>query len=546
MPSSLKQRSLLLRALIWLVLVTAGITLGALVFEALQLASTQPDMLMSERVLRIITLLVVNLVLTMLIATACAFYFWLRISQSLPDLKGWHLQSPASEFNAKDASSEYTLDDYLTQERRVFEELERLITNHWGTDHAGDYNRFKRDSICDPASVLDHNWNRSRILECQNPIGGVLLIHGLSDSPYSLRKLGERLHSEGYTVIWLRVPGHGTTPHALTEISWDDWTAAVRIAVKGLRSRVPASLPIFLAGYSNGGALSVHYTLSAMEDESLPPVAGVALLSPMLGINPMAKMTHLSHFVGMISRNEKTKWSHIYAEIDPFKYSSWPMNANAQAWSMTQAVEKKLVNLQQAGRIHEMPPMLAMQSVVDSTVSVPRLITALFGRLQSEKSELFLFDINRLDKLSNLVNFSFEKGIMPTLEQSDLPCRLSILHNRHDAAEKMSITTRLHGQIDEKHVPNIWPPGFVSLSHVAIPIAPDDPVYGDRSNCERLSLGCISVRAEPSALMIPSTLFTRSRHNPFYGLMEDHILNWLGSLQETHRPPPEVSHRERA
>ena len=120
----------------------------------------------------------------------------------------------------------------------------------------------------------------------------MLLVHGLSDSPYSLRRLGERLHSEGYTVIWLRVPGHGTTPHALAEVCWDDWTEAVKIAVRGLRSKLPDNLPLFLAGYSNGGALSVHYTLSALDDETLPKVAAIVLISPMIGINPLAKITN--------------------------------------------------------------------------------------------------------------------------------------------------------------------------------------------------------------------------------------------------------------
>ena len=533
MPPSIKQRSLLLRVFIWLVVTAALATVAAVVLEWFQFASSQPDELLDRRAWRIAALLTLNLFLTILIATACAFYFWLRLSQSLPDLQGWHLQSPESEFRAKHAKRNYDWDDYLAQEEQIFKELDAYMTDSWSLQTQGAYNRFNKDSICNPTSILDHNWNRSRVLEHDNPVGGVLLVHGLSDSPYSLRRLGERLHSEGYTVIWLRVPGHGTTPHALAEVCWDDWTEAVKIAVRGLRSKLPDNLPLFLAGYSNGGALSVHYTLSALDDETLPKVAAIVLISPMIGINPLAKITRLSTAVGLVSRNEKTNWSHIYAEIDPFKYSSWPMNANSQAWSTTQGVEKKLAALQKAGRMHEMPPILAMQSAVDSTVSVPRLITAVFSRLQSEQSELFLFDINRVDNLSNLVNFSFEKNVLPSLQQGNRPYRLSVLRNGEETSEQMVLETHSNNQTHEKPVQECWPDGFISLSHVAIPIAPDDPVYGDAAHTAGLSLGCISMRAEPSALMIPSTLFVRCRHNPFYGLMENHILDWMTSNHST-------------
>lgn len=533
MLPSVKQRSFFLRAIVWLVITATLGTVFAVAFEWFQLASSQAEEELDWRVLRIPALLLVNLCLTILIATAVAFYFWLRLSKSLPELQGWHLQSPRSEFRAKHATRNYDFDNYLAQEDQVFEELDSYITGDWATQTAGTYNRFDQESICNPASILEHNWNRSRVLIHDNPIGGVLLVHGLSDSPYSLRRIGERLHSEGYTVIWLRVPGHGTNPRALAEVCWEDWTAAVKVAVKGLRSKLPDDLPMFLAGYSNGAALSVHYTLSALDDESLPPVKAIVLFSPMIGINPLAKITHLSNAVGLISRNEKTKWSHIHAEIDPFKYSSWPMNANSQAWSTTQGVEKKLAALQKAGRMNEIPPILALQSAVDSTVSVPRLITALFARLQSENNELFLFDINRVDNLSNLVNFSFEKSILPALQQNDHAYRLSVIRNAADTHDQMVLKTRTKGTWHEQPIHDRWPDGVISLSHVAVPISPDDPVYGDAANTNGLSLGCISMRAEPSALMIPSSLFVRCRQNPFYTLMENHVVTWLSNTTST-------------
>ena len=371
----------------------------------------------------------------------------------------------------------------------------------------------------------------------------MLLIHGLSDSPYSLRTLGQRLHAEGYTVVWLRVPGHGTSPSALANVVWQDWIAAVRVAMQSLRAELPKECPLILGGYSNGGALSVHYTLCSLEDSSLPKVDAIVLFSPMIGINPMARITRVYHTVALVSRNEKAQWSSIDAEVDPYKFSSWPMNANVQAWAMTQTVEKRLAALEKSGRMAEMPPVLAMQSMVDSTVVVPKLITVLFDRLKSESSELFLFDIDRVDRLSNLFNLSFEKRIFPKLKRTDLPYALSVLRNSNPESRQVLVQTRDGESWEEQTTDMYWPESIVSLSHIAVPIPPDDRIYGTpEATAETgLSLGSLTLRAEPSALLLSSSLFVRCRHNPFYRFMEDRVIGWLS---QTIREPTGTSNQK--
>jgi alpha-beta hydrolase superfamily lysophospholipase len=87
------------------------------------------------------------------------------------------------------------------------------------------------------------------------------------------------------------VPGHGTCPHALSEAELEDWIAAVRIAARGVRERVPDNAPLVVVGFSNGGALSVDYAISAVEEPDLPQVDAVVLFSPMIGIMPAAKLS---------------------------------------------------------------------------------------------------------------------------------------------------------------------------------------------------------------------------------------------------------------
>ena len=478
MGHTVQQRSQLIRVAVYVVLFLAILTVAGLVLEWIDVIRGMPI----YRGARLLVLGAANLLFTVCLAATAALYYWTRMARSLPDLKNWHVQKPESEFRAVDATDDYTLDDYREQEDCVFAELDAYIAQSWSKQAAVTYNRFNPRSVCHPANVDDRNWNRTHITKAANPIGGALLLHGLSDSPYSLRAMGQRLHAEGYTVVWLRLPGHGTNPRALAEVSWEDWTAVVRIAMKELRDQVPADLPLIAVGYSNGGALSLHYALASVDDPTLPPLDALVLFSPMIGVNPLARITRLYHAVGLVSRSEKARWSNVYAEIDPFKFNSWPMNGNVQAWNLTRAVERKLVALEKSGRMNTLPPVLAMQSVVDSTVVVPKLITVLFDRLTSESSELFLFDVNRVDSLSNLLNLSFERSIAPKLERTDHPFKLTVMGNAQSDSRRLLLRVRHRGQRTEEPVDLVWPEGIVSLSHVAIPFPPDDPVYGRGSD----------------------------------------------------------------
>jgi alpha-beta hydrolase superfamily lysophospholipase len=510
----------------------------SLIIEWYHFTQSMPDQGWNLQVARLVGLVFLNFVFTAVLAIVFALFLWVRLAGNLPDLQGWHLHKPESEFRAEDAKDDYTLDQYIEQEQQVYNELKALIAGRWAKQIGGAFCRFASNSVSNPETIVDRNWNRTHILKASKPIGGVLLLHGLSDSPYSLRALGLRLHSEGYTVIWLRIPGHGTCPNALANVSSEDWFAAVKVAMRGLRDQLPEGTPLILGGYSNGGALGVLYTLSAIEDATLPKPKAIMLFAPMIGINPMARITWLYHIVARVSRNQKAQWSAIDAEIDPFRYSSWPMNASVQAWLVTQSVERQLSKLQKSGRMHEMPPVLAMQSVVDSTIIVSKLITTLFDRLTSASSELFLFDINRMDKFLNLFNRSFEKGIFPRLDRTDLPFTLRVLRNANPDSRQMLLQTRNGESLTETMTDCSWPIGVASLSHLSVPIPPEDLIYGTKeaTAANGLPLGTLSMRAEPSSLLVANSLFYRCRNNPFYHLMEDHVVKWLASRTQKIRP----------
>lgn len=488
-----------------------------------------------RRILRYCGWALGSLVVLAVVGLSGIVYAWASFAHSLPDLHGWHVDSPDSEFRARDAKAAYTFDDYLSQEDRVFGELDALMRGKWAQDRPGKFCRYTPDSVCNPATLFERNWNRTYVLESAQPIGGVLLVHGLSDSPYSLRVLGEKLHLAGYTVIGLRVPGHGTCPKALAEVSWEDWAAAVRVAMKGLRDRVPADRPLIMVGYSNGGALCVNYASSVIQEggdatsAATPTPTAIVLISPMIGISPMARFTELFPTVAKLSGEKKLAWSSIEPEIDPFKYSSWPTNASLQARRVTKHVEETLAVLAADGRMERFPPVLTVQSAVDSTVVAHQMIDVLMDRLPKGDSELILFDVRRDELIEGLLDVGFEESIRSRLNRADFRFAVTFITQRADNPEHLVARTRRGSVREETALDLAWPKGVFSLSHVALPISPSDPVYGPGSpdTPAKLPLGHLSMRGENGVLAISPSLLMRMRYNPFYEWTEGRILAWI-------------------
>ena len=97
----------------------------------------------------------------------------------------------------------------------------------------------------------------------------MVLLHGLTDSPYSLRHIARRYRDHGFVAVAIRLPAHGTVPGALTAVEWEDWLAATRLAVREAHRRAGPGKPLHIVGFSNGGALAVKYALDALGDDNL-------------------------------------------------------------------------------------------------------------------------------------------------------------------------------------------------------------------------------------------------------------------------------------
>ena len=182
----------------------------------------------------------------------------------------------------------------MKAEDTAFEEVRTHVTQRLDEGERVPANRYFEGSPVYPPR-LSTDWNRSYIMEPDGaPAGAVVLLHGLTDSPYSLRHIARRYREDGYVAIAIRLPGHGTVPAGLTDVVWEDWSEATRLAVREARRRVGPSAPLHLVGFSNGGALALKYALDALEDKTLSRPDRLVLISPMIGV------TELARFAGIL------------------------------------------------------------------------------------------------------------------------------------------------------------------------------------------------------------------------------------------------------
>ena len=444
------------------------------------------------------------------------------------DLQVWHVAELDEEFTAN--SGVQTFSDYLALEERLFKQLDELVYARITPDQQRVIKRYQRGSLSDPGR-WSPNWNRSFTLNAESPRAAVLLLHGMSDSPYSLRHLGERLHAAGANVLGLRMPGHGTAPSGLVEITWQDLAAAVRIAMHHLAQQNDG-LPIYVIGYSTGAALAVNYALASLEDESLPPIERIVVLSPAIGVTRVAALAvwqaRLGHLLGL----EKLAWNAILPEYDPFKYGSFAVNAGNVVYQLTNVIQQRLTALGEQGKLQGIPPILAFSSVVDATVSTPALVSNLFQQLPDGGHELVLFGINREAEIEPLMNWD-PAAVVDALEANPNPTfTLSVVTNKNPRSHNVIVRSQRPGERlpSDLDIGLSWPKDLYSLAHVALPFPSHDTLYGGIPDGKSpgIQLGDIALRGERGVLQIPAADMLRLRWNPFYPYIEERVLDFLG------------------
>lgn len=113
-------------------------------------------------------------------------------------------------------------------------------------------------------------WRPSMSGQKGTPKKGILLVHGLGDSPWSFHDVAEQLAGKGFLVRTILLSGHGTHPGDMLDVELDQWRSLVREQTAVLQRDVSE---VYLGGFSTGANLTEYAYLN-------PDIAGLVLFSP--------------------------------------------------------------------------------------------------------------------------------------------------------------------------------------------------------------------------------------------------------------------------
>src|SRR5262245_55046655 len=316
---------------------------------------------MGARIVRAIRRVLILLALVLVTFAAIRVYQ----TQRGPPLARWHTYVP-HEMKAKELDG-IDWPRYVAEEAKIFDSVRREVTQKLSADERVATNRYFDGSPIYPAH-FSQDFNRSYVLEpAGTPVGAVVLLHGLTDSPYSQRHIARSYRDHGFVAIVIRMPAHGTVPAALTDVKWEDWSAATRLAVREARRRAGPAKPLHLVGFSNGGALALKYALDAIGNPQLARPDRLVLVSPMIGITRFARFAGLAGLPAVLPPFAKAAWLSNVPEFNPFKYNSFPINGARQSYRLTRVLQQQVARYDRDGALNRLPPILTFQSIVDFT-----------------------------------------------------------------------------------------------------------------------------------------------------------------------------------
>lgn len=180
---------------------------------------------------------------------------------------------------------------------------------------------------------------------------GVLLCHGFTGSPQSLRPWAEYLAGAGLSVSLPRLPGHGTTWQEMARTRWEDWFAEVDRAFEELRGW---SEEIFVMGLSMGGCLALR--LAELHGSA---VSGLVLVNP--SVTADTKLFALAPVLKLVLPSLKGIASDIKKEqASELGYTRVPVKAAATLPGLWRITKDHLGDLTQ--------PVLVYRSGTDHVV----------------------------------------------------------------------------------------------------------------------------------------------------------------------------------
>jgi carboxylesterase len=201
-----------------------------------------------------------------------------------------------------------------------------------------------------PAGLLD-DW--SAIGSGKNKKVGVLLVHGFTGSPASMRPWAEYLNQKGYTVRVPLLPGHGTKPEDLNEVTWDQWPAKVEAELDEL---FKSCSKVFICGLSMGGGTTLNVATRLSKK-----LSGIILVNPMIHVAFIGP--EVAYFLSRFQKLRKSVGDDIKRPgVTEWGYDALPTRGVYQLLKMLKYTRS---------RLHDVTvPMQLFHSVDDHTLPV--------------------------------------------------------------------------------------------------------------------------------------------------------------------------------
>jgi esterase/lipase len=182
---------------------------------------------------------------------------------------------------------------------------------------------------------------------------GILLVHGLGDSPFSFNDVGEKLAEQGFLVRTVLLPGHGSKPADMLDVTLKQWQQVVQEQARIMENEVPA---VYLGGFSTGANLVLDYAYEH------PEIAGLVLFSP--AFKPENTYAWLTQYIGWFRPWLASPNDGVRPMQTPVRYLNVPTNGFAQFYRSALLAQDHL-----ADRPYSKPVFIAItqhDSVLDT------------------------------------------------------------------------------------------------------------------------------------------------------------------------------------
>lgn len=197
---------------------------------------------------------------------------------------------------------------------------------------------------------------------------GLLLIHGLTASPWEVVEIGRRAYEKGFNAYGVRLAGHGTTLEDLDQRVYQDW---IQSGLEGVDLIRHFADKIVICGLSMGG-LTALYLAEAKKCDAVISLSA-----------PLYLKTSLKLFISIFKYFRKYQFRPLRPGLEDFYYPKHSFHALQETIKLGRDVEANLYKISQ--------PILVMQSKMDIRVD-PKSGFTIEQRVLSKIKEIVIFE----------------------------------------------------------------------------------------------------------------------------------------------------------